>query len=260
MEKEMVIVKLGGSLITDKSSNTPKINDLNLETIGKILNQTKYKVIIVHGAGSFGHPIAKKYNMAKGMDGSAEQKKAITNTREQVQELNSILCKYLNNESIESVPIIPSSTMITNGPKEILTFPFNLFDRALAKNKIPITFGDVTQDKRQGISVLSGDTLMMELTKYYKPLYSIFVMDYPGVFSGNPEEPNSKILPIINKITLETLNNRKNAQNVADVTGGIIGKIECALDMALHSETWITNLELLSGFFEGRPKGSKVVI
>ena len=173
MEKEMIIVKFGGSLITDKSSNTPKINDLNLDTIGKILNQNKYKVIIVHGAGSFGHPIAKKYNIAKGIDGNPEQKEAITNTRKQVQELNIILREYLNKENIDTVPIIPSSTMITNGSKEILNFPFTLFDEALKKNKIPVSFGDITQDKKQGISVLSGDTLMMELTKYYKPIYSI---------------------------------------------------------------------------------------
>ena len=245
MEKEMIIVKFGGSLITDKSSNTPKINDLKLGTIGKILNQTKYKVIIVHGAGSFGHPIAKKYNIAKGIDGNPEQKKAINNTREQVQELNNILREYLMKENIDTIPIIPSSTMITNGDKEILNFPFALFDEVLNKNKIPVTFGDITQDKKQGISVLSGDNLMMELTKYYKPLYSIFVMDHPGVFDGNPEEPGSKILPIVNNITLKTLKKQKNAQNIADVTGGLIGKIECALDMAQHSEIWITNLDFL---------------
>ena len=140
--------------------------------------------------------------------------------------------------------------MITNGDKEILNFPFALFDEVLNKNKIPVTFGDITQDKKQGISVLSGDNLMMELTKYYKPLYSIFVMDHPGVFDGNPEEPGSEIVPIVNNITLKTLKKQKNAQNIADVTGGLIGKIECALDMALHSEIWITNLGFLNGFFD----------
>ena len=51
-----------------------------------------------------------------------------------------------------------------------------------------------------------------------------------------------------------------NTPNITDVTGGLIGKIECALDMAQHSEIWITNLDLLSGFFENQPKGSMVVI
>ena len=46
----------------------------------------------------------------------------------------------------------------------------------------------------------------------------------------------------------------------ADVTGGLIGKIECATEMANYSETWITNLESLKGFFEKNPRGSRVVL
>ena len=64
----MVILKFGGSLITDKASNIPRTNDSKLKAIGRILNQNKYNIIIVHGAGSFGHPIAKKYNIAEGIE------------------------------------------------------------------------------------------------------------------------------------------------------------------------------------------------
>ena len=120
MSKELIIVKFGGSLITDKSSDKPTINRLHLESIGEILNQNNYDLIIVHGAGSFGHPIAKKFGIADGLDGSFEQKEAVNETREQVQELNDILCNYLNEEGINTLPIAPSSAMITNGPKEIL--------------------------------------------------------------------------------------------------------------------------------------------
>ena len=216
MTKEMVIVKFGGSLITDKSSDKPKINRLHLEAIGKILNQKNYDLIVVHGAGSFGHPIAKKFGIATGLDGSHEQEKAIKETREQVQELNNILCNYMNAEGISTASIAPSSTMTTNGPKEIIDFPFELFDRALKENKIPITFGDVTQDEKQGISILSGDILMMELTKYYEPLYSIFVMDHPGVYDGDPNNPDSKVKSVIN---IETIKNLNSNQKGADVTG-----------------------------------------
>ena len=68
MEKELIIVKFGGSLITDKSSNTPQINNKHLKSISSILSQSKYDLIIVHGAGSFGHPIAKKFNIEKGLN------------------------------------------------------------------------------------------------------------------------------------------------------------------------------------------------
>ena len=98
---------------------------------------------------------------------------------------------------------------------------------------------------------------MMQLAKYYKPLYSIFVMDHPGVYDGDPNNPGSKIKPVISAETIKELN---NTQKGADVTGGLSGKIECAVEMAKYSETWITNLELLEGFFEKKPLGSKVIL
>jgi len=260
MEKELIIVKFGGSLITDKSSDTPKININNLESIRNILNQSKYDLIIVHGAGSFGHPIAKKFNIAKGLNDDIAQKNAIKETREQVRELNRIFCNSLHKVGMKTKKIVPSSSMTTNGPKEIVDFPYHIFNKALSENKIPVTFGDVTDDKLQGISILSGDILMMKLAEYYKPSYSIFVMDYPGVFDGNPDNPNSEIIPIVNQETIEILKKQKDNGNIADVTGGLIGKIECGIEMAKYSDTWITNLDSLNDFFNNKPSGSKVII
>ncbi len=193
MEKELIIIKFGGSLITDKSSDTPKINNNNLESISNILNQSKYDLIIVHGAGSFGHPIAKKFNIAKGLNDDVAQKNAIKETRKQVRELNQIFCDSLHKVGIKTKTIVPSSLMTTNGPKEIVNFPYSIFSKALSENKIPVTFGDVTDDKRQGISILSGDILMMKLAEFYKPSYSVFIMDYPGVLMENQIIPTQKL-------------------------------------------------------------------
>ena len=260
MEKELIIVKFGGSLITDKSSETPKINNKNIESISNILNQKKYNLIIVHGAGSFGHPIAKKFEIAKGLNDDLKQKEAIKETRKQVRELNRIFCESLNKVGINNETIVPSSSMTTNGPKEIVDFPYKIFSKALSENKVPVTFGDVTDDKLQGISILSGDILMMKLAEYYKPSYSIFVMDYPGVFDGNPDNPNSKIIPIVNQETIEILKKQKDNENIADVTGGLIGKIECGIEMAKYSDTWITNLDSFNDFLNNKPSGSRVII
>tara|TARA_B100001250_G_scaffold210174_1_gene180397 strand:+ start:3305 stop:4087 length:783 start_codon:yes stop_codon:yes gene_type:complete len=260
MEKELIIIKFGGSLITDKSSDTPKINNRNLESISNILNQSKYDLIIVHGAGSFGHPIAKKFNIAKGLNDDVAQKNAIKETRKQVRELNQIFCDSLHKVGIKTETIVPSSLMTTNGPKEIVNFPYSIFSKALSENKIPVTFGDVTDDKLQGISILSGDILMMKLAEFYKPSYSVFIMDYPGVFDGKPDNPDSKIIPVVNQETIEILKKQKENKNIADVTGGLIGKIECAIEMSKYGDTWITNLDSLNDFLNNKPSGSRVII
>ena len=65
----VIILKIGGSIITDKNSIEPKVNYDNLDRISsEIANAFNNKsldiadgLIIVHGAGSFGHTPAKKY-------------------------------------------------------------------------------------------------------------------------------------------------------------------------------------------------------
>ncbi len=259
MGKEIILLKFGGSLITDKRSDEPKINSVNINSIGKMLVAEKYDIIIVHGAGSFGHPIAKKFGILNGKDDTREQSDAIKETRNQVQKLNKIFCKSLNDNNLKTQPIVPSRTMKTKD-REIVDFPINLFNEALAQGKIPVTFGDVTDDLLKGVDILSGDKLMLELANYYKPQYSIFIMDYPGVFDGDPANSDSKIYPLVDSDIVEKLKEQSHTNQNIDVTGGLIGKIECALKMSKASETWITNLEALSGFFNGKTNGSRVLI
>ena len=260
MGKEKILLKFGGSFITDKTSDEPKINSENIKSIGKTLTTEIYDIIIVHGAGSFGHPIAKRFGIGSGLNDTREQNEAIKETRRQVQNLNTIFCKALEKNNLKTEAIIPSKTMETRGSKEIINFPFRIFDKALSQEKIPVTFGDVTNDKLRGVDILSGDTLMLELANHYKPLYSIFIMDYPGVFDGDPTNPESKIYPLVNSNIAEQLKNQSSLKQSIDVTGGLSGKIECALEMSKSSETWITNLGSLNGFFKGNTKGSRVVL
>lgn len=260
MAKETIIIKLGGSLVTNKKSLTPEINNGNLSIIKSILKKSNFDLIIVHGAGSFGHPIAKKFNIIGGLDGSQEQKKAINETRKQVKKLNNLLCEILNNSGLDTVTIAPSDSMKTKGPKNIQNLPFKLFDEAISEGKTPVTFGDVTKDNLQGVTVLSGDVLMMELAKHYKPKFSIFVMDYPGVFDGDPKDTRSKKINLVNSETINNLKKQKIVQRGTDVTGGLIGKLECAREISNYSEVWITNLKSLKGFLNGNTEGSRVVV
>ena len=260
MVRQKILLKFGGSVITDKKSNTPTINQKNLDKISKTLNTTNYDIIIVHGAGSFGHPIAKKFKLEKGLNSTINQKTAIKNVREQVLELNKIICNVLHKINIKTQTIIPSDTMETIGSRKIKEFPLELFNKAIESGNVPITFGDVTNDSLQGITILSGDVIMLELAKIYKPLLTLFIMDLPGVFDGNPSDKESKVIPLVNHSTLEALKKNIISNKVIDVTGGLIGKLECAMEISNYSETWITNLDALKECLEGKPHGSQVVI
>lgn len=71
----MIILKLGGSILTKKDLKDPEINYTNLNRIANEIktafdnksnnNELSEGLIIIHGAGSFGHPPAKKYSIGE---------------------------------------------------------------------------------------------------------------------------------------------------------------------------------------------------
>ena len=259
MPEDIVILKFGGSVITDKKSEIPKVNHKALDRICNILKDKERNMIIVHGAGSYGHPIAKRYALAEGLDGSQEQKKAIKETRKQVHELNQLLCGRLQESGIKTKSVIPSQSMKTKGSREIENFPISEFDKSLKEGIIPITFGDVTEDLIQGINILSGDVIMMELARIYEPRLTIFVMDYPGVMNGKPEDEKSEIIPLVDSETRKSIKKYYGEERITDVTGGLVGKLECAARIAEHSQCWITNLDHLEDCICGDFYGSRVI-
>ena len=258
MIKEKILLKFGGSVITDKYSNVPSINNENLNKIGKLIDNSEYQLMIVHGAGSFGHPAAKKYKLSEGLIDGLQQTEGIEIARRKVRELNDVFCDILKGNGIEAEPVVPSQKMTTKGSEEITNFSKEVFDRILTKGKTPITFGDVTNDIKQGINILSGDVLMKYLAKTLKPRLSLFIMDLPGVFDGDPNDSNTSIIPLINSKELGNFENIFVSKNT-DVTGGIIGKIKRAIEISNFSETWITDVDSLESCLKGDPKGTRVI-
>jgi len=80
---EPVILKLGGSAITDKGAYEGIVKEADLLRIAREVSGFKGKMIIVHGAGSFGHIYAKKY----GLDRTFDPEGAIV-THESVKKLD----------------------------------------------------------------------------------------------------------------------------------------------------------------------------
>ena len=61
---------MGGGLITDKSKHKtvkPEVIDSLTSMVSKLVDGG-FSVILVHGAGSFGHLTAKKWRLSDGVD------------------------------------------------------------------------------------------------------------------------------------------------------------------------------------------------
>ena len=105
----MYIIKLGGSTITDKSKKSIFKTKI-MNNLSKEIKKAKKTCIIVHGAGSFGHILAKKYNLNDGYK-NENQLKGFSETMQMVQVLNSNVLKSLNKTFSKSI-IFPSLTKI----------------------------------------------------------------------------------------------------------------------------------------------------
>src|SRR4029453_15139878 len=62
MAPELALIKLGGSIVTNKVTPlTP--NNFAIKKISKVLSSVRMPMILVHGGGSFGHYWSLKYDM-----------------------------------------------------------------------------------------------------------------------------------------------------------------------------------------------------
>lgn len=234
----MFIIKLGGSVITDKTRKNAFENAIVERLVSEIKDAGK-RTIIVHGAGSFGHIQAKKYELQKGFK-DQEQIRALAEVQKDVKHLNLMMLSVFRERGISAVSLAPSAFLI-NKNGEIKSMDSNLFKKYFDMGFTPITFGDVVLDEAIKFSICSGDQLMLELAKAFKPEKVIFVTDVDGVFSSDPaSDKQGELLPVMDEETFSSL--RKGESKVDDVTGGIFGKLEIMFRIAaLGLETLILN-------------------
>ena len=115
-----VVIKLGGGLITDKSS-MKKFNHNTVERIVESISSVVgmgVPIIIIHGAGSFGHLLAKEWSISNGLvhDIAQEQRMIVDEIRSDMRELNKLVIDRLSDSELESEGLPPSEWAIGTGP------------------------------------------------------------------------------------------------------------------------------------------------
>ena len=211
-----VIVKLGGAAITIKDGEPDTLNvdalitccdaiaevaPLKKSSWSSFAEESALRVIVVHGAGSYGHPQAKQYRVADGardMDGDPVLREGVDKTKASVRKLCKLVCDELDSwlqmaPEVKLAPISPYGKFFTVGKKLNRNLSRGGFDEvraALMEGKIPVLHGDVVDDAEQGCAILSGDTLVECLTEEFKPKRVVFVSDVEGIFTAKPLHKN----------------------------------------------------------------------
>jgi len=218
----MFVLKLGGSVITKKSEQGFFQMEI-MDNLAREIDKANKKLVLVHGAGSFGHVLAKKYDLNKGYK-NEDQVHGFSLTHAMVQTLNSFVLKSLHNHNISAISLSPHSIVKLNDHR-LARMDYKIFGEYLDKHFTPVTFGDVVLDEKLGFSICSGDLLVMVLAKYFKPEKVIYVMDEDGLYTSNPKI--NKDAEFIESATIKKLEKLTTSIDAhADVTGGMRGKID----------------------------------
>lgn len=227
-DKNIILLKLGGSLLTDKNQPYSLRNDIVRSSVRQIIDANE-KMILIHGGGSFGHPLAKKYKVSGGLDKSIpNQILGVAETHQSMIKFNNHIVNNFLELNYPVLSIQPSSVFIKDS-QVTFTNSLEVIKTALNLSILPILYGDIILDKQGSFSIISGDEIILELCNNFTG-YSIskviFAMESDGLYIV--DESNVENC----KLVTECYANELNALNLADlgqkidVTGGIKSKLD----------------------------------
>jgi isopentenyl phosphate kinase len=236
---ELVFLKLGGSLITDKDlPYTPRLAKLTqlAQEIKAVLypdrligpqKQGGLKLILGHGSGSFGHTAGKKYGTRSGVH-TPEEWAGFTEVRFQAAELNRYVMEALFKAGIPAISFPPSATIVSKDGK-VASCNFLTMRMALANNILPVVYGDVVFDEIRGGTILSTEDVFGYLARELYPQRILLAGLEAGVWEDFPER--TRLVNAISSKSYEEMRKGIGRSVSADVTGGMASKVEEMLNL-----------------------------
>ncbi|RUS20680.1 amino acid kinase family-domain-containing protein [Endogone sp. FLAS-F59071] len=218
-----VIVKIGGAAITNKAVPCTLAPEDALVAIAcqiqiayLRLQQTQRALILIHGAGSFGHPQAKGHGLTSTGFSTASiapeyaefKVRGAVETRRAVLQLHNAVLQLLSTRGVPVISLPPFNYVRTTAGVGATRAPaFARLARAvrdvLDAGFVPLLHGDMVMDETRGLAVLSGDVLVRRLAQALQPgmetedvaeqgrSYTVercvFLTDVEGVYDRDPK-------------------------------------------------------------------------
>lgn len=260
--KKLILIKLGGSLITNKSKPYSArylvIKNLAYQ-IKKVLEEKpSFNLIIGNGGGSFPHYPAVKFKMKEGIK-NEYQKLGFCEVQDRAAQLNRIIVREFLNAGIKAVSVNPSSMIIAKNGK-IKKFFIEPIVNFLKLGLLPVIYGDIVFDEVLGAKIFSTEILLTELVKrLLKEGYQVEKIIHNGLTKGVLDDEGKLIKKISPQNFFLVKTFLKKAEGF-DVTGGMIHKVKEALKLAkkYKIKTLIINGSLKKTILKEAILGKKV--
>lgn len=243
--ESILLLKLGGSILTDKGRDCAIQEDTIKGIAANIAERWPLPLVLVHGAGSCGHPEAHRYRIQEGI--SKENCEGIPVTHEAVCRLNDAVVQALRRNRVPAVGIHPLHGFISRDGR--IDKPDIRNIRAMIENGLlPVLHGDVVMDVSRGACIISGDQLIVMLGRELPAGRIGVATDVAGVLCNGQ---------VIREITPKTKDLGFLGESLhTDVTGGMKGKIAELLALAREGRSSeIFHLSKIPEFLDGRSTG-----
>jgi isopentenyl phosphate kinase len=207
----MILIKLGGSIITNKKRPlSPRISAI--DRIAKQLKKIHEPLVIVHGGGSFGHYWSVRYDMHT--KPAKYDLRGVSIVKNSMVELDKIILDRFLKNRLSPYCLPPTDFMEGERP---IPKKVREIKKIAESGLVPVTFGDALWYGNKKSYILSGDRIMSILAKALRPRLSIFTLNVDGLYSDLRTK----------KLVYEMKDNRVSIQEIQmDVTGGMKRKVQ----------------------------------
>lgn len=238
----LVLVKLGGSLITDKTG-VEVVRESLLQRLAAEITAAAgdgVRMLVGHGSGSFGHAAATGGGWQRGA--KAPDAETAARTQDAAARLHRKVISALLEAGAPACSLAPGSMMTCPGGETILNTAEPLF-AAFESGMLPVTFGDVVLDpggsgdrEAHGARILSTEDVFLALApalqaRGFEVEMALWLGITPGILdaSGRPFE---RIDRAEGAAVLQGLEEGDAGEGVRDVTGGMRHRLESAMTLA----------------------------
>jgi len=223
---KLTFLKLGGSLITDKTRPyTPRLDKL-AELATQIAAATRLdpdlRLVLGHGSGSFGHAAASQH-WPVNAKWTRTDWRGFAEVWYQALALNRLVVDALHGAGILTISFPPSATCQAN-EGAIVDWYLPPLQEALETGIIPLIQGDVAFDAAIHGTILSTEDLFFKLAQRLHPQRILMAGLEKGVWADFPER--TRLIEVITPESFEAVAASLAGTAGMDVTGGMRDKVE----------------------------------
>jgi isopentenyl phosphate kinase len=226
------VVKLGGSVLADKSRPEPGVDRQLLRRVADELGSVAVRpLVLVHGAGSYGHPIVQSSGIDHGL-GSLESRLSMGETQRRMYLLSAEVARALLDAGLPVMPVQASALAIMCD-RELAQMDLSVVHELVGQGMVPLLYGVPAVDSGQGCSILSGDVIAPRVAAELGLPLLVHATNVDGVFDADPASyPDARQIRRIDERNWEQVRALLSGSSQVDVTGGMAGKIEALLELA----------------------------